>query len=159
MRRHLLQGALVLVCAVGLGAAVTTHAPSVSARAAAAPCASTYQAVEADSGWQYDSTSYGSIKEEAQVVGVFDSSTGAVCRAYGVTRIKVEQYLNQCSYTAWWTFEIGWHGSYGTAYVNSCWTTQAYYSASLGPISGDCYVATISSSERYDTGAVASWCP
>lgn len=158
MRRHLLLGALALMCAVGLGAITTARAPSASAQAAAS-CASTYQVVEADSGWQYDSTSYGTIKEEAQVVGVFDSETDALCRAYGVTRIKVEQYLNQCSYTAWWSLEIGWQGSYGTTYVNACWATHAYYSASLKPVHGDCYVASIFSAERYDTGAVASWCP
>jgi hypothetical protein len=156
MLRRCLSILLALVCAVGLAAATTAHAPA----AHAAPlCYSTYQEVKANSGWHYDYTLDGDIKDEALVVAVFDTATGSLCRAYGEFKVDVEQYLNQCSYTAYWDFMNGSTYSAGNFRTSACWTIYTAYSGSLKQVVGDCFIMSGFTNEGEDQGADVHWCP
>ena len=156
MHRRLMSVALALVFALSVGAVTTWHAPSAHA---APSCYSTYQETKADSGWRYDYTPYGDIKDRAQIVAVFDTQTGSLCRAYSVFMVNIEQYLNQCSYNVTYDFHIGSSYTGGSARTSSCWHTYTYYSASLNPISGQTYWNEVFTNEGYDHGAGVSWRP
>lgn len=129
-----------------------------SAAHAAPPCYSTYGQVMADSGTKIDYTFYGQINDQAQIIGVFDSITGAVCRAYGVGKVYIDQSFNQCSYHVTVNFNgPGYSGAGGD--TSQCYITYTYYTAAQSWNGSSCYYVNVHTNEAYDNGASVAWCP
>lgn len=156
--RQFLRVLLVVVCALGLTAAIAARAPKAHAAPAVTQCSSVYEVLKNYDAWSYDSTPFGTLIEGAWIYGLYDNTNDAFCGATGVVQVDISQCCNICSVKMTWESGTKWSSAGGTFYTSQCYY---YYtrSARMAVIpSGYCYKTYIYSEDFLDPGAWTQWC-